>query len=95
MGCTDGYDNIKKKFVSSWVDNLGTGITISEGDYDAATKTFTYRAETEILPGMKTKTRQGIKIVDHDHHTFEFYDQRGDKEVKNMEINFPRSTGSR
>ena len=38
----EGYDNVKKKFVSSWIDNMGTGIQFSEGTYDPATKTFTY-----------------------------------------------------
>ena len=91
----DGYDNVKKKFVASWIDNMGTGIMLSEGDYDAATKTFTYRTEGEMMPGMKTKIREVIKIVDHDHHIFEFYEQRGEKEVKTMEINYTRSVGAR
>ena len=30
---TDGYDNVKQKFVSSWVDNMGTGILTFEGTY--------------------------------------------------------------
>jgi hypothetical protein len=38
MGIED-YDNVKKKFVGTWVDNMGTGIMMSEGDYDVATKT--------------------------------------------------------
>src|SRR4029077_20816635 len=29
----EGYDNAKKKFIGSWVDNMGTGIMMSEGDY--------------------------------------------------------------
>ena len=91
----DGYDNVKKKFVASWIDNMGTGIMLSEGDYDAATKTFTYRTEGEMMPGMKTKIREVIKIVDNDHHTFEFFEERGEKEVKTMEINYTRSGGSR
>jgi hypothetical protein len=41
----EGYDNVKKKFVGSWVDNMGTGIMMSEGTYDPATKTFTYTGE--------------------------------------------------
>src|SRR6266481_7491229 len=32
----EGYDNLKKKFVASWVDNMGTGIQFSEGTYDPA-----------------------------------------------------------
>jgi len=34
----EGYDNVKKKFVSSWIDNMGTGIANSEATYDPATK---------------------------------------------------------
>ena len=52
----EGYDNVKKKFVSSWIDNMGTGIMNSEGTYDPASKTLTYFAEYEPMPGMKTKT---------------------------------------
>src|SRR5438445_12341380 len=37
---TEGYDNLKQKFVGSWIDNMGTGIQFSEGTYDPATKTF-------------------------------------------------------
>ncbi|MCX6923257.1 MAG: DUF1579 domain-containing protein [Verrucomicrobia bacterium] len=85
-----GYDNAKKKFVSSWIDNMGTGIMMSEGTYDPATKTLTYSAEYEMMPGMKTKARQLIKIIDSDHHTMEFYENRGGKEVKVMEITYTR-----
>jgi hypothetical protein len=86
----DGYDNVKKKFVGSWGDNFGTGIIISEGDYDPATKTFTYTAEEEPMPGMKTRVREVVKIVDKDHHTFEWYEDRGGQEAKTMEINYTR-----
>src|SRR6478672_9496871 len=51
---TDGYDNVKQKFTSSWVDNMGTGILTFEGTYDPATKTVTYTGEMEMPPGMKT-----------------------------------------
>ena len=36
----EGYDNVKKKFVGSWIDNMGTGIQFSDGTYDPATKTL-------------------------------------------------------
>ncbi|MEO6035028.1 MAG: DUF1579 domain-containing protein [Verrucomicrobiota bacterium] len=88
----EGYDNAKKKFVSSWVDNMGTGIMNSEGTYDAASKSFTYHAEYEAMPGMKMKIREVIKITDKDHHTFEFYENRGGTEMKTMEINYTRKS---
>src|SRR5216110_2125596 len=86
----EGYDNVKKKFVGSWVDNMGTGIMFSEGDYDPATKTFTYTSEIEGVPGMKQKVREVIKIVDKNHHIFEWYEDRGGQEVKTMEISYTR-----
>src|SRR5205807_4828609 len=57
----EGYDNVKKKFVSSWIDSMGTGIEFSEGSYDPATKTFTYNLEMEPMPGMKSQVREVIK----------------------------------
>src|SRR2546426_378593 len=64
---TEGYDNAKKKFVATWIDNMGTGILGLEGTYDAATKTLTYRGEYEMMPGMKTKIREVLKVPDRDH----------------------------
>ncbi len=86
----EGYDNVKKKFVSTWCDNMGTGIIMSEGTYDPATKTFTYSAEMEMMPGMKTKVREVVKIVDANHHSFEWYEDRGGQEAKTMEIDYTR-----
>jgi hypothetical protein len=87
---TEGYDNVKKKFVGTWMDNMGTGIMMSEGDYDPATKTFTYTGELEMMPGMKQKIREVVKITDKDHMDFEYYEERGGKEMKTMEINYTR-----
>jgi hypothetical protein len=86
----EGYDNVKKKFIGTWVDNMGTGIMMSEGDYDPATKTFTYTGEYEAIPGMKQKIREVVKITDKDHHFFEWYEDRGGQEAKTMEIAYTR-----
>ena len=87
----EGYDNVKKKFTSAWIDNMGTMILNSEGDYDAASKTFTYTANCEMMPGMPVKIREVIKITDKDHHLFEWYEDRGKGETKTMEIAYTRS----
>ena len=86
----EGYDNVKQKFVSSWVDNMGTGIMNSEGSYDPATKTFTYSGEMEPVPGMKMPVREVIKVTDKNHHIFEWYENRGGEETKTMEIDYTR-----
>src|SRR5437016_12892529 len=84
----DGYDNVKQKFTSSWMDNMGTGIMTMEGTYDPATTTFTYTGEVEMMPGMKTPVRAVVKITDKNHHTFEWYENRGGQEMKTLEINY-------
>jgi hypothetical protein len=86
----EGYDNVTKKFVATWADNMSTGIMMSEGTYDPATKAFTYTGETEMMPGMKTKIREVIKIVDNDHHHFDWYEDHGGQEAKTMEIDYTR-----
>src|SRR5438874_5126373 len=86
----DGYDNVKQKFTSSWMDNMGTGIMTMEGTYDPATKTFTYTGEMEMMPGMKTPVRSVVKITDKNHHTFEWYENRCGLEMKTLEINYTR-----
>ena len=86
----EGYDNVKKKFVGTWMDNMGTGIMMSEGDYDPATKAFTYTGEVEAIPGMKQKIREVVKMEDKNHMIFEWYENRGGQEVKTMEINYTR-----
>jgi hypothetical protein len=87
----EGYDNVKQKFVASWIDNMGTGIEFSEGTYDQATNTLTYTAEMEPVPGMKTAVREVIKIADKNHMNLEWYENRGGQEKKTMEINYTKA----
>lgn len=86
----DAYDNVKQKFVSTWIDSMGTSITLSEGNYDPASKSFTYDFEFEPVPGVKTKARQIVKVIDADHHQMDWYESRGGQLVKTMEIDYVR-----
>jgi hypothetical protein len=87
----EGYDNAKQKFVGTWVDNMGTGIMTSEGTYDASTKTFTYTGEYQMSPTMKQKIKEVVKLTDDKHMMFEWYEDRGGKETKTMEINYTKA----
>ncbi len=87
---TDAYDNVKKMFVSTWYDNMGTGIMMTEGTYDEASKSFTYTGQNEAMPGMVTKIRQVVKMTDKDHMMMEWFEERGGNYVKTMEIDYTR-----
>jgi hypothetical protein len=81
----DGYDNMKGKFFSTFIDNMGTGLLLAEGS-----KTFTYHLDEETGSKSKTKVRETVQIVDPDHHVLEWYEERGGREVKAMEITYTR-----
>jgi hypothetical protein len=87
----DGYDNAKQKFVSAWLDNMGTGIMNSEGTYDPASKAFTYTGEYQLAPAMKEAFRSVVTLTDKDHMTFEWYENQGAGEKKTMQIDYTRA----
>lgn len=86
-----GYDNIKTKWVNSWIDNFGTGILMSEGTYDAATKTWTYHAEMPDPMGNTMKIKEVIRWISDDKHVFEWHEERGGEMMKTMEITYTRA----
>jgi hypothetical protein len=88
---TVGYDNTKKVFQSSWIDNMGTGMMNLEGKYDEKTKSVTMRGKC-IDPGSgkEESVREVMKFVDDNTHVMEMYMTKDGKEFKNMEITFTR-----
>lgn len=87
-----GYDNVIGKYYSTWMDSGSTGIFVSHGDYDPATKTYTYLGEMAdpASKGVKIPVRQVVRVVDNDHQVFEMFETRGGKEAKTMQIDYTR-----
>jgi hypothetical protein len=87
-----GYDNLKKKFVSAWVDNMSTALMTSEGTYDADKKTFTFTSKgKDPYTGQVMKNRDVLRLVGGDKQVSEMYKQppKG-KEFKMLEIVYTR-----
>lgn len=83
------YDNVKGKFMSTWIDNMGTGFLISEGDRkDNAIETFA--KQTMPGGGPEIEYRTVITVVDKDHHTMVMYMKGEEGEMKNLEIEYKR-----
>lgn len=89
---TLGYDNAKKKFVMSWIDNIGSGIVYMTGTYDEATKTLELRGkQTDPMSGTDSDIRQVNKYIDADTYTMAMYGAGMDgTEMKFMEGTFKR-----
>jgi hypothetical protein len=86
-----GYDNLKKQYTSTWIDNMGTGISMYSGAYDADKKTFTYHGEElDPLSGKQFKVKNVIRVVDKDKHEVDMYKDVGGKDVKVMHITYTR-----
>jgi hypothetical protein len=88
-----GYDNVLGKYVSSWVDNMGTGIMQSQGTADASGKVINWNGVmSDPLTGKLAKSRMVMTVVDDDHHTFEMYGTPpgAKKEMKTMTIEYTR-----
>ncbi len=88
-----GYDKMRNLFVSSWIDNLGSGIVQMEGTYDEATKTLNMKGR-QSDPGMgkQTDIRQEQKWIDNDTYVMAMYGtgHDGKTEQKFMEGTFKR-----
>jgi hypothetical protein len=89
---TLGYDNAKKMFVSTWIDNLGSGIIYMTGTYDEATKTMSMKGkQTDPTTGKDSDIRQEMKWIDDNSYTMSMYGAGMDgKEMKFMEGTFKR-----
>lgn len=87
-----GFDNLKKKYVCSWADNMSTGIMYREGTYDAGTKTFTFTGECpDVMAGKYSRSRSVEKMVDADHWKMETFKTGPDgKEVLAGQLDYQR-----
>ena len=87
----EAYDNLRKKYVSMWIDSMGTGIFMMEGTASTDGKTITYRGQ-HAEPGGGQMTHRAIwKLVDANTQLFEMYGAHGHgKEMKMLEITYTR-----
>jgi hypothetical protein len=85
---TIGYDNVRKQIETTWMDNMGTGITRGTGTYDPATKTITEKGTmADPMAPNGNKDYRAVTKIDKNTFTMEMFttDEKG-KEFKMMEI---------
>lgn len=89
---TVGYDNGKKMFVSTWIDNMGSGIMQMEGVWDEKTKSIAFKGTcTDPMTSKMMNVREIFRIIDDKTQMMEMYMPGPDgKEFKTMEIKFTR-----
>jgi hypothetical protein len=89
---TTAYDNLTGSFVSTWVDNMSTGIFYQTGSYDAASRTFVYRGEMAdpMAPAKRLPVRTTLRLVNADTYAFEWYESHDGHEARTLEVTYKR-----
>jgi hypothetical protein len=88
-----GFDNLKGKFFSTWIDSMSTGMWLAWGSYDKASNTYTFSGSMDdpMKAGTQVKVREVIHPADDKHYSFAWYETRGDgKEAKTMQIDYAK-----
>lgn len=88
------YDNIKKVFISTWIDNFGTGIMVLEGPWDSTSKIMNLTGKM-VDPGIgkEVDVRETFRVVDENNTIMEMYGNGPNgKEMKTMEIKYKRKS---
>jgi Protein of unknown function (DUF1579) len=89
LGLT-GFDTVKGKFTSSWVDTQSTFITQMEGSADAAANTLKLQGEVPQLEGAH-KMRIEWRSLPDGGHVCEFFDTNpAGTESKSMEFTYSK-----
>lgn len=84
---TMGYDNGINKFYSSWIDNMGTGMTLMEGYWKVPNKVIElYGVSQDPMEGKEIIMRQTLEFVDADTHKMTMYMVHNGIEMKGIEI---------
>jgi hypothetical protein len=87
----DAYDNLRKRYVTVWLDTMSTGVFTMEGTASADGKTITLKGQHGEPGGGHMTHRAVWKIVDDNSQTFDMYGTHGHgKETKMLEITYSR-----
>ena len=85
-----GFDNAKKIYTSTWIDNMGTGIVHMSGSFDETTGTLNLKGhQTDPMTGKDSDIREEMKIINDISYSMSMFGSGMDgKEMKFMEAVF-------
>lgn len=88
---TIGYDNMKKEYMSTWMDNMSTGMMVSTAQYDPASKTLKESGTFSCpMKGTQVSFTSELKFIDGNHFTYTMYQEENGQKYKSMDISYTR-----
>jgi hypothetical protein len=85
-----GYDPLKKKYVTTWIDSMGPSMLVMEGLFDKDGKTYTETGEGPGMDGKLRKFRSVYEWKDKDTIVFQMYETADGKEQQTLKITYTR-----
>jgi len=87
-----GYDNIKKQYMGTWMDNMSTSVMISNGTTSSAANTYEFTSTVDDpMTGKPAPMKEKVTVVDADHHMMEMWGPAPDGTMyKMMQIDYTR-----
>jgi hypothetical protein len=87
-----GYDNVKKRYWGTWMDNMSTSMMSSSGTAAADGKSWDFDGTmSDPMTGGETALKTKVTVRDADHHVMEMWAPGPDgKMFKSMEIAYSR-----
>jgi len=84
---TLAFDNSRKVYISTWIDNMGTGLMYAEGNFVESKKQMTFKGTaTDAASGKQIPFREVFTMIDDNNQLMEMYDTKDGKESKTMSI---------
>jgi len=88
---TSTWDPNKKKYVGTWIDSMSSGLSLSEGTYDAAAKKATSTMEGPDPTGKIVKSKTVVEYKDDNTRVMSMFMTGPDgKEVPTMKISYTK-----
>jgi hypothetical protein len=87
-----GYDNVAGDYYSSWMDINFTGMILAHGEYDAASKAYTFNGSMAdpANGGAALPLRAVLRTADRNHLTYDFYETRNGTEALAVRLEYTR-----
>jgi hypothetical protein len=88
-----GWDAMKKKYVSIWVDNASMSLGVMHGTWDKDKKMFSFQGEQpDMAAGKMLKARQTVEYPDANTRVMKNYvTAPGGTESMNLEVRYTRA----
>ncbi len=88
-----GYDNVKKKYVGLWMDNMGTSVASMEGQFQPDGKTMTMWGKMDDpVSGKSDDVKYVTQMVDDNTMVFEMFDPSAGGSKPMMRLTYTRQT---